>query len=186
MKGVDRLDHLFETEKQLGFDRDFLSGWELYDTWDEVEVGRTYKAPHDYIVKAEDLIYYNRAVGETSPILIDQQAALAQSPTGNVIAHPTFLVSMLFYCLGSQGAGTWLRTPGARNPFQDIELFEPIYVGERISLTLSTVDRFVRRGKHYITNQNDFTGSGSVLKVRAYGTLILPPTREEVRRFVTA
>lgn len=186
MKGIDRIGHLFETEKQKEFDRDFLSGWELYETWDEVEVGRPFKAPNDYHVKAEDLIYYNRAIGETDPLLIDQASALARSPTGNVIAHPCFLVSLLFHCLGSQGTGTWLRTPGARNPFQDIELFEPIYVGERLSLTFTTVDRFVRRGKHYITNQNDFRGSGDALKIRAYGTLILPPTREEVRRFATA
>lgn len=186
MKGIDRLDHLFETEKQRQFDRDFLSGWELYDTWDEVEVGRARKAPREYCVKAEDLIYYNRAVGETDPNLVDQASALANSPTGNVIAHPLFLVSMLFYCLGSEGTGTWLRTPGARNPFQDIELFEPIYVGERLSLTFTTIDRFVRRGNHYITNQNDFTGTNDTLKIRAYGTLILPSTREEVRRFATA
>jgi acyl dehydratase len=186
MKGIEKLDHLFETEKQLNFDRDFLSGWELYETWDEVRVGRTHIAPNDYLVKAEDVAYYNRAVGETDPLLVDVRHALEHSPTGNVIAHPCFLVSMLFYCLGPKGAGTWLRTPGARNPFQDIELHDSIYVGERISLAFTTVDRFIRRGKHYITNQNDFTGSGGALKVRAYGTLIVPSTREEVRRFVNA
>lgn len=186
MRAIDRLDPLFETAKQRDFDRDFLRGWERYDTWDEVEVGREYAAPNEYLVTAEDLVYYNRAVGEADPLTVDEAYAAERSPTGNVIAHPCFLVSMLFYCLGSAGAGTWLRTPGARNPFQDIELHEPVYVGERIRLTLTTVDRFVRRGNHYITNLNEFRGGAGALKVRAFGTLILPPTRDEVRRFVEA
>jgi acyl dehydratase len=186
VNGVDRFGHLFETEKQRSFDRDFLSGWEKYDIWEEVEVGRSFPGRHEYVVKEEDLLYYNRAVGETDPLLVDPEYAAAHSPTGAVVAHPLFMVSMLFYCLGSEGPGTWIRTPGAMNPFQEIELHEPIYVGDRIRLTLKTVDRFVRRGRHYITNLNEFRTSDDVLKVVAWGTLIVPPTREDVRRFATA
>ena len=186
MKGIERISYLFETQKQLAFDRDFLSGWELYDTWDEVEVGHTYNAPNDYVVREEDLVYYSRALGETDPLLVDPQHAAQHSPTGHVIAHPCFLVSVVFYCLGPKGHGTWLRTPAARNPFQEAELYEPIFVGERITLTFTTVDRFVRRGKHYITNLNEFHGSANTLKARWWGTLIVPPTREEIRRYVTA
>ncbi len=132
------------------------------------------------------MIYYNKAVGETDPLMVDAQAALRDSPTGNVVPHPLFMLTIVFYCLGSKGPGTWLRTPGARNPFQDIEIHEPIYVGERITLTFTAVDRFVRRGKHYVTNLFEFRGSDDALKISWQGTLILPPTREEVRRFVTA
>lgn len=186
MKGIQRIDYLFETEKQLAFDRDFLSGWELYDTWDEIEMGRAYNAPNDYVVREEDLVYYNRALGETDPLLIDPQHAAQHSPTGHVIAHPCFLVALAFHCLGPKGDGTWLRTPAARNPFQDIELYESIFVGERISLTFTPVDRFIRRGKHYITNLNEFRGSANTLKAKWWATLILPPTREEIRRYVNA
>lgn len=186
MKGIERIGHLFETQKQFAFDRDFFSGWELYDTWDMVEIGRAYNAPNDYVVKEEDLLYYNSALGETDPLLIDPQYAAQHSPTGHVVAHPCFLVSVVFYCLGSKGDGTWLRTPAARNPFQEFELYEPIFVGERIRLTFTPVDRFVRRGKHYITNLNEFRGSAGTLKAKWWATLILPPTREEVRRYVAA
>lgn len=186
MKGIDRIGHLFETQNQLAFDRDFFSGWELYDTWDELEVGRTHTAPNVYTVREEDIAFYNRAIGETDPLLINADAAARHSPTGHVIAHPVFLVSVVFFCLGPRGHGTWLRTPAARNPFQDIELHEPIYVGERITLTFTAVDRFVRRGKHYITNLNEFRNGSNVLKARWWATLILPPTREEIRRYVTA
>ena len=186
MKGVDRIAPLFETDKQKEFDKDFLSGWENYDVWQEIEVGRTFVAPNEYLVKEEDLLYYNRAMGETDPLLVDAEHAKDHSPSGNVVAHPLFLVSMLFYCLGSQGAGTWLRTPGAMNPFQDIELDNPIYVGDRIRLSLTTVDRFVRRGKHYITNLNEFEANGHEVKVKAWATLIVPPTRNEIRKFINA
>lgn len=186
MKGIQRIDYLFETQKQLAFDRDFLSGWELYDTWDEIEMGRPYSAPNDYVVQEEDLVYYNRALGETDPLLVDPQHAAQHSPTGHVIAHPCFLVALAFHCLGPKGHGTWLRTPAARNPFQEMELYESIFVGERISLTFTPVDRFIRRGKHYITNLNEFRGSANALKAKWWATLILPPTREEIRRYVTA
>ena len=72
------------------------------------------------------------------------------------------------------------------NPFQDVELREPILVGDRIRLSLTTVDRFVRRGKHYITNLNEFVASGDQVKVRAWGTLIVPPTRKEIQKFINA
>lgn len=186
MENIDRLDALFETEKQRAFDRDFLAGWEHYDIWEEIEVGRTHTAPNDYVVKEEDLLYYNRALGETNPLLVDPKYAAMHSPTGAVVAHPCFMVALLFYCIGSKGAGTWLRTPGAMNPFQDVELFEPVFVGERITLTLTTVDRFIRRGKHYITNLNELHGAGGALKIRARGTLIVPPTREAVRKIINA
>ena len=66
MKGIERISHLFETQKQLAFDREFLSDWELSDTWDEVEIGRAYNAPN--VVRQEDLVYYNRALGKTDPL----------------------------------------------------------------------------------------------------------------------
>ncbi len=186
MKGVRRIEPLFQTEKQISFEKDFLSGWEHYDVWEEIEVGRTYQGANEYLVKQEDLLYYHQTMGETDPLLVDPEYAEECSPTGNVVAHPLFLVSMLFYCLGSKGPGTWLRTPGSMNPFQDVELREPILVGDRIRLSLTTVDRFVRRGKHYITNLNEFVASGDQVKVRAWGTLIVPPTRKEIQKFINA
>lgn len=186
MKGVERINALFTTEKQRAFDKDFLSGWEEYDVWEEIEVGRPFQAAHDYLVTQEDVLYYNRTMGETDPELVDAKYAESNSPSGNVVVHPLFLVSMLFYCLGSKGPGTWLRTPGAMNPFQDIELNDPILVGDKIRLQLTTVDRFVRRGKHYITNLNEFSAGDGNVKVRAWATLIVPPSRDEIRKFINA
>ena len=34
-----RLDRYIETEKQRHFSRDFMTGWQDYETWDEATVG---------------------------------------------------------------------------------------------------------------------------------------------------
>ena len=36
-----RLDRFVETEKQRHFSRDFMIGWEAYETWDEATVGQS-------------------------------------------------------------------------------------------------------------------------------------------------
>jgi len=36
-----RLDRYVETEKQRHFSRDFMIGWEQYETWDEAIVGQS-------------------------------------------------------------------------------------------------------------------------------------------------
>ena len=78
MKGVRRIEPLFQTEKQISFEKDFLSGWEHYDVWEEIEVGRTYQGANEYVVKQEDLLYYHQTMGETDPLLVDPEYAEAK------------------------------------------------------------------------------------------------------------
>ena len=54
-----------------------------------------------------------------------------------------------------------------------------------LTLTTQSVDRWIRRGMHYLTNLNEVY-AGPTLKARSRATLILPPTREDVRAFATA
>ena len=72
------------------------------------------------------------------------------------------------------------------NTFQDVKRHELHIVGERYYVKLRNVDRMIRRGKQDITNQNEVRGNANDLKARGWGTLIVPNTREEIRRFVTA
>ena len=67
----ERLDRYVETEKQRHFSRDFLVGWEDYETWKEATVGESAPASHTFTVKAEDVAAYNRACGETDPLYVD-------------------------------------------------------------------------------------------------------------------
>src|SRR3981189_655951 len=111
-----RLDRFVETEKQRHFSRDFMIGWEAYETWDEATVGQSGLAQRTFVITEEDILDYNRACGETDPLMIDPAFARQHPPTGELLQHPKFVTTIAFYSLGEKGIGTWIRTPGARNP----------------------------------------------------------------------
>ena len=63
----ERLNRYIETEKQRHFSRDFLAGWENYETWEEATVGQSGPAQRVFEISEEDILSYNRACGETDP-----------------------------------------------------------------------------------------------------------------------
>ncbi len=83
-----RLDRYVETEKQRHFSRDFMVGWEAYETWDEATVGQNGPAQRTFEITEEDILDYNRACGETDPLMIDPDFARKHSPTGELLQHP--------------------------------------------------------------------------------------------------
>ena len=50
-------------------------------------------------------------------------------------------------------------------------------------MTVVAYDRWIRRGKHYITDKLDFHNEVGVLKATWWLTLIIPPNREGILRF---
>ena len=66
-----RLDAYIETEKQRHFSRDFMIGWENYETWEQATVGDSGPALRTFRIAEEDIVSYNRACGETDPLMID-------------------------------------------------------------------------------------------------------------------
>lgn len=181
-----RLDQYIETDKQRHFPKDFMQGWQDYETWDEAIVGANGPAQRTFVINDEDVVAYNRACGETDPLLTDAAHAAKHSPTGEVLQHPVFVTTIAFYSLGESGIGTWIRTPGARNPHQHIEIFEPFRRGEVITTTVTTHDKFTQRGKPYLQMKLEFHNEKAVLKARWLCSLILPATRAEVERFANA
>jgi acyl dehydratase len=181
-----RLDRYIETEKQRHFPRDFMVGWETYETWDEATVGQSGPGQRTFKITEEDILEYNRACGEADPLMVDPEYARENSPTGELLQHPIFVTTIAFYSLGEKGIGTWIRTPGARNPQQRIEIIEPFRYGEIITTTITTVDKFTQRGKPYLQMLLDFRNEKSVLKARWWCSLILPETRADVARFANA
>ena len=99
----------------------------------------------------------------------------------HVIAHPLFAVQIAFFCV-EKGAGNWLRSPGAYNPGQKMIFREPFKVGEEITLTITTVDKWIRRGKHYLRDRYDYHNQEGTLKAIWYATLIVPANRAELAR----
>jgi acyl dehydratase len=180
-----RLNEFVRTDNQRRFTKDFLVGWEKYETWEKAVVGQKITAPELFEVKEEDVIEYNLACGETDPLMIDAQYARQHSPTGEVLQHPVFPIVLAFYCPGNEGVATWIRSPGARNPHQRMEYFEPFRSGERITATVTTVAKFMQREKHYLQNLYEFHNEKGVLKAKYWCSLILPPTTSDLERFAT-
>jgi acyl dehydratase len=149
-------------------------------------VAQSGPAQRVFEITAEDIVAYNVACGETDPLMIDVERAAKESPTGQLLQHPIFVTTIAFYSLGESGIGTWIRTPGARNPHQDIEIFEPFRYGERITTTVTTHDKFMQRGKPYLQMKLEFHNQSNDLKARWFCSLILPATQADVARFANA
>jgi len=182
--GIKRLENFMTTEKQAGFETDFKLDAEAYEVWDELQIGRTAKGAQTFVVKEEDILAWNLSTSEEDPLFVDPDAARAQGHD-HVIAHPLFAVQIAFFCVekGEKGTGNWLRSPGAYNPGQKLEFFEPFKVGEEITLTITAVDKCVRRGKHYVTDRYDYHNQQGTLKAIWHATLIVPVNRAELARF---
>lgn len=178
------LDHLIRTDKQRKFGYDFLQDTERLECWDELVVGKEYESEQTFEVTKDDMVMFADASLDSNPLFRDEQAAQA-SPYGRLMPHPLFLVEIAFWCIG-QGRGNWIRTPGAKNPGQRIAWYEPFRVGDVITMTQRTCDKWIRRRHCYVTNELNFYDQRKVKKATWWATLILPRTREDVQRFVRA
>ncbi len=178
--GIKRLESFMTTEKQRAFETDFKLDASVYEVWNELDVGRTSKGAQTFVVKEEDILSWNLSTSENDPLMVDPDAARAAG-YDHVIAHPLFAVQIAFFCV-EKGAGNWLRSPGAYNPGQKMEFHEPFKVGEEITLTITTVDKWIRRGKHYLRDRYDYHNQKGTLKAIWYATLIVPANRAELAR----
>ena len=181
---VDRLKRLLRTEKQKEFDYDFLKDADKLESWDDVVVGEEYDSERTFEVTKGDFLIFAEAALDSNPLFHDEQAAKA-SPYGQLLPHPIFLFEIAFWCIG-KGRGNWLRTPGAMNPGQHIVWHEPLRVGDTITMKQKIHDKWIRRHHCYITNELNFFDQRNVKKATWWATLILPRTREDIRRFVQA
>ncbi|MFW5934165.1 MAG: hypothetical protein ACOCT8_05495 [Actinomycetota bacterium] len=178
---LERLERYATTAKQRGFEWDFTAGVDRYEVWDEIEIGQTAPAQNTFVVAEEDILAFNRAALESDPMLVDPDHARER---GGLEHHPLFVVQVAFYCIGT-GIGSWIRSPGARNPGQDIELFAPFRVGEQITATVTHWDKWIRRDSCYMQDRVEFHNQDGELKARWFAVLLLPPTRAELERFAS-
>lgn len=183
---TERFEHLLKTEKQKSYDRDFLARWDAIEFWNELTVGEKQRHPKVFVVEEEDVLSYNRSIGETHPLFVDPEFARAHAPRGTILVHPVFTTTIAFWFAQPPTQGSWIRTPGSRNPFQRIEYKERIHVGDRISMIHENHDRFWRRDKGYMTTRIWFVDQDGREKAQCFGTLILPVGKTDVGAFVNA
>ena len=184
MGNID-FERFFTTEKQREFSTDFTVGAEHYESWEEIDFESQEEIPGEqtFTIKAEDMIAYAEAVLDDNPIMNNEEYA-QKTPYGELVPHPLFLVQMGFWCIGVKGRGNWIRTPGARNPGQEISLYEPFHVGEIIHIKMKPYDRYIKRQKYYLKYKVDYYNQNDVKKATWIITLILPKTREDILKFV--
>lgn len=175
----------FTTEKHHQFDTDFYIDAESYEVWDEVDFANLKEADGEntFTIKAEDLKFYAEGCLDDNPYMTDEEFA-KKSPYGGLVPHPIFVTTLGFWCIGVKGRGNWIRTPGARNPGQQIEIYENFKVGETIHIKLRPYDRYEKRGKYYLKYAIDYYNEKNVLKATWILALILPRTRDEIRKFL--
>jgi acyl dehydratase len=178
-------ERFFKTEKQKQFSTDFFRDAEEYEVWDEIDFEFEEEIPGEqtFQIKAEDMKAYAEGVLDNNPLMIDEGYA-KNSNYGELVPHPLFLVQIAFWCIGTKGGGNWIRTPGARNPGQHIELFDPFRIGETIHIKMRPYDRFIKRDKYYLEYKIDFYNQDDVKKATWILALILPKTKADIKKFV--
>ena len=92
-----RLERYIETDKQQHFSRDFMTGWQDYETWEGATVGQSGLGQRSFKITEEDILSYNRACGEVDPLMINPEYARKNSPTGELLQHPIFVTTIAFY-----------------------------------------------------------------------------------------
>ncbi len=175
----------FKTEKQQQFSTNFFTDAENYEVWDEIDFSnlKEVDGENTFTIKAEDLKFYAEGCLDDNPYMTDEAFA-KKSPYGEIVPHPVFVTTLAFWCIGITGKGNWIRTPGARNPMQQIIIYENFKVGETIHAKLRPYDRYEKRGKYYLTYAANFYNENNVLKTTWFLSLILPRTRDEIKSFL--
>ena len=175
----------FKTEKHHKFNTNFFTDAESYEVWDEIDFSNLNEVDGEntFTIKAEDLRFYAEGCMDDNPYMTDEEFA-RKSPYGELVPHPIFVTTLAFWCIGIKGKGNWIRTPGARNPGQEVIIYENFNVGETIHAKLRPYDRYEKRGKYYLTYAIDFYNEKNILKSTWMLSLILPRTRNEIKKFL--
>lgn len=178
-------EKFFKTEKQRQFNTDFFKDADAYEAWDEIDFSsqEEFDGERTFEIKAQDMQYYAEGALDDNPLMNDEKYA-DKSPYGELLPHPIFATQIAFWCIGEKGKCNWIRTPGARNPGQEFEFYEPFRVGETIHIKIRPYDRYLKRGKFYLKYRIDFYNQDNVKKATWVLALILPRTKEDIKKLV--
>jgi 3-hydroxybutyryl-CoA dehydratase len=166
-----------KTEKQKEFQYDFFVDQSKYEKWEDIVIGTEFIGERTFKVKKEDIDSYVEYTLEKNPIFKDEEFA-KKTPWGGSIAPPMFITPIVFWIAGT-GSGSWIRTPGAINPGQKIEFYEPIREGDEIKVKSEAYDKYIKRGKRYLTYYSELINQRGELVAKWWGTLILPFSKDE-------
>ena len=173
-----RIVDFLTTKKQRAFEYDFFKKADGYEKWEDVDFDGVYEIKRSFTVEVEDVKNYSEGILDDNPLFNDEEAA-KEGPYRGLIAHPLFLTPIGFWLTGDSGPGSWVRTPGAINPGQIIEFYEPIRPGDTIRARSRFYDKWIKRGKRYLTYLTEYYNQKDQMVAQWWGTLILPRSHED-------
>lgn len=110
-------------------------------SYNAVQVGEEVMS-NDLVVKPEDLDTFAYAVDDHHPWFFEN------SPFGGPIAHPTLLANQALLMRHNK----FVVDAGLHAAMQ-FEFIEPIRVGIRVRTRGKVIDKYERRGKHYMVTE---------------------------------
>jgi acyl dehydratase len=171
-----RIEDFLSTKKQKTFEYDFFKKAKDYEKWEDVDFDGIYEIENTFTVTEEDIKSFSEGILDENPLFNDREAA-EKGPFGGLIAHPLFLTPIGFWLTGDSGPGSWVRTPGAINPGQIIEFYGPIRLGDTIRAKSRFHDKWIKRGKRYLTYLTEYYNQDDLLLAKWWITLILPKSK---------
>lgn len=133
-------------------------------SYEAVTVGEEFKS-EDFVVKPEDLETFAYAVDDRNPWYFED------SPFGGRIAHPTLLGNQALLMRHSK-----YIVPAGLHAKMEFEFIEPVRIGMRVRSHGKVIDKYERRGRHYMVTQFETREeeTGTVLTRGQFTQMIFP------------
>ncbi len=110
-------------------------------TYEDVTIGEEFKSD-DFLIKPEDVDTFAYAVDDHHPWYFED------SPFGGKIVHPTLLANQALLMRHSK-----YIVPAGLHAKMEFEFLEPIRVGMRVRTYGKVIDKYEKRGRHYMVTQ---------------------------------
>jgi acyl dehydratase len=110
-------------------------------SYEDVTVGEEFMSD-DFLIKPEDVDTFAYAVDDHNPWYFED------SPLGGPIVHPTLLGNQALLMRHSK-----YIVPAGLHAKMQFEFLEPMRVGMRVRSHGKVIDKYERRGRHYMVTQ---------------------------------
>jgi acyl dehydratase len=133
-------------------------------SYETVQVGEEFMSD-DFLIKPEDVDTFAFAVDDHNPWYFKD------SPFGGPIAHPTLLGNQALLMRHSK-----YIVPAGLHAKMQFEFIEPVRVGMRVRTSGRVMDKYEKRGRHYMVTQFETRDedTGAVLTRGQFTQMIFP------------
>ena len=133
-------------------------------SYEAVQVGEEFMSD-DFLIKPEDVDTFAYAVDDHNPWYFED------SPFGGPVVHPTLLGNQALLMRHSK-----YIVPAGLHAKMQFEFLEPLRVGMRVRSYGRVLDKYERRGRHYMVTQFETRDedSGTVLTRGQFTQMIFP------------